>query len=81
VLTDGTSLTFETKVANTSALNITHRFWVDFLVDDTPVRSLPVDRLSAGEEKELWVRWPVTPGVHTVKVIARGLRRICGSSD
>ena len=42
---------------------------MDFLVDGTLVKSLPVDRLAAGEENELRVRWPVT-GVHTIQVIA-----------
>ncbi|HHW49841.1 MAG TPA: PKD domain-containing protein, partial [Clostridiaceae bacterium] len=77
VLTEGTSLTIETKVANISTLDITHRFWVDFLVDGTLVKSLPVDRLAAGEEKELWVRWPVTPGVHTIQVIADSQGSVC----
>ncbi|MGI6358055.1 MAG: CARDB domain-containing protein [Bacillota bacterium] len=70
VLTEGTSLTLETKVVNTGDINITHRFFVDFLVDDVLVKSLPVDRLAAGEEKDLWVRWPVAPGTHRVQVVA-----------
>ena len=68
-LTDGTSLTFETKVKNTGKINITHKFYVDFEVDGQLIRRFAIDKLDAGEEKEVWARWVALPGEHTVKAV------------
>ncbi|KNY25248.1 CARDB domain-containing protein [Pseudobacteroides cellulosolvens] len=69
-LTDGTSLTYETKLVNTSTIDITHKFKVDFKVDEQIIKSFNIDKLNAGEEKELWTRWYVQPGPHTVSITA-----------
>jgi beta-lactamase superfamily II metal-dependent hydrolase/chitodextrinase len=69
-LTDGTSLTYETKLVNTSSIDITHKFKVDFKVDGQVIKSFNIDKLNAGEEKDLWTRWYVQPGPHTVSITA-----------
>ncbi|TYQ18185.1 UNVERIFIED_CONTAM: PKD domain-containing protein [Acetivibrio alkalicellulosi] len=70
VLTEGTSLTFETKVKNNSSIDIRKKFNVDFIVNGETIRTIVVDGLNAGEEKELWTRWLAQPGSHKVSIIA-----------
>jgi len=70
ILTEGTSLTFETKIVNTSTIDITNRFNVDFNVDGKLYKTITIDKLAAGESQELWVRWTAQPGEHTVSVVA-----------
>ncbi|HEX2925610.1 MAG TPA: CARDB domain-containing protein, partial [Ruminiclostridium sp.] len=70
LLTEGTALTFYTKIKNTSSINITHSFNVDFCVDGRIIRTLKLENLNAGEERELFVRWTAEPGRHTVNIAA-----------
>jgi len=70
ILTEGTSLTFETKIVNTSMIDITNRFNVDFNVDGKLHKTITIDKLAAGESQDIWVRWTAQPGEHTVSVVA-----------
>ncbi len=79
VLTEGTSLTFETKIVNTSTIDITNRFNVDFNVDGKLYKSITIDKLGAGEGYDLWVRWTAQPGEHKVSAVADAARTVTNS--
>ncbi|TYQ15580.1 UNVERIFIED_CONTAM: fibronectin type III domain protein [Acetivibrio alkalicellulosi] len=81
ILTDGTSLTFETTVRNTGDIDIINKFDVDFVVNGERIRTITIDGLSAGEEREVWTRWLARPGSHSVSVIADPLGIVTGDKD
>ncbi|EIC06047.1 PKD domain containing protein, partial [Acetivibrio thermocellus YS] len=70
ILTEGTSLTFETKVKNTGTVDIRNKFDIDFVVDNVKIKTVTVEGLNAGEEKTVWARWMAQPGTHNVSVVA-----------
>lgn len=79
VLTEGTSLTFETKVKNTGDIDIEGKFDLDFVVDGLKIRTVTVDGLNKGEEKPVWTRWLAQPESHNVSIVADSRKSVTNS--